>query len=103
MIRVTSLQSAEVRVQKKLPANRSSRFSHSENVQAIVVLPVPAIPFIQYTAGVPLSHAHLTRLARISVRVPWVQVRLLIDDERLESYAACSTGFSALSRVSCGI
>jgi hypothetical protein len=85
MIRVTSLQSADVRVQKKLAARRPRRWSKPEKVDAIVVLPVPAMPFIQYTPGPSALFAHSFSSSRTLVRVPSVHVRLLMNVARLES------------------
>jgi hypothetical protein len=57
-----------------------------------VVLPVPAMPFIQYTAGAFLSYTQLTRSDRTFVRVCLVHVRLPTVVDRAELYVACLSG-----------
>jgi hypothetical protein len=72
-------------VQKKLAASCLRSSSLFEKLQATVVLPVPAIPSIQYKSAAFGSCDQSSSLDRIVVRVPSVQVRRLISVDNVES------------------
>ncbi|ELU35727.1 hypothetical protein AG1IA_10243 [Rhizoctonia solani AG-1 IA] len=100
-IRVTSRQSADVLVQKKLAARSFSVSSHLAKVHAMVVLPVPAIPLIQYTAFWSGADTQRSSSERMLTRVPSVHVRLLVDVESVELYVAFFSAFRSASLDFC--
>src|SRR3954465_12962660 len=102
MLRVMLFKSpheAEARLQKKLPARRLSSSSHSQKEYKMVVLPVPAIPFIQNTLLPSGSFTHVLRSSKICSRVEAVHPRRFTAVEYAELYLASSTGESVLSNI----